>query len=120
MKLVVREHGTEALLAELSTWEGYVSSELLGVEAIRACGRYGRTYAEDARAWLHDVALLPLGPAVVDEAASLLPSALRSLDALHLATALTIRDDVGVFVAYDEVLLNAARQHGLPVAKPGA
>lgn len=120
MKLPLEESCHEELRLELAGWDGYVSSELLGVEAIRACARYGDEYAREARAWLIDMTLLPLSDVVVDEATTLGPVRLRSLDALHLATALTVSEDIGVFIAYDERLLDAARQHGLPVAKPGA
>lgn len=118
MKLPLQEAGLEALLAELAEWDGYVSSALLGVEAIRACGRYEGEYAAEARTFLEGVSLLPLDDAVLSEAASIDPSELRSLDALHLATALSVRDEIGVFVTYDERLGEAAASHGLAVAKP--
>ena len=118
MKLPLQEAELEALLAELAEWDGYVSSALLGVEAIRACERYGREYAEDARSFIADVALLPLDDAVLDEAASIDPAGLRSLDALHLATALSIRDEIGAFITYDDRLAEAATNLGLPVARP--
>lgn len=120
MKLPLRELGHEALRAELVDWEGYVSSALLGVEAIRACARYDDDpgYADDARAWLHDVALLPLDDAILDEATRLAPAGLRSLDAIHLATALSVSDDIGVFVTYDQRLGEAAAQAGLGTAAP--
>ncbi len=118
MKLPLQEVGHDALRAELAKWGGYVSSALLGVEAIRACARYGDEYARDARAWLEGVALLPLGDAVLDEATSLGPTGLRSLDALHLATALSVREEIGIFVTYDERLGEAAKEHGLGVVQP--
>ncbi len=114
----LEETGHEALRLELAEWDGYVSSSLLGVEAVRACARYGDEYARDARAWLDAVALLPLDDAVLDEAASLLPAGLRSLDAFHLATALSVRGELGVFVTYDERLGAAAEDRGLKVARP--
>jgi predicted nucleic acid-binding protein len=118
VKLPLREAECEALLAELAEWDGYVSSALLGVEAIRACGRYGGNYASQARAFLEGVALLPLDDAVLDEAASIDPAELRSLDALHLATALSIRDEIGTFVTYDDRLASTAMANGLPVSQP--
>lgn len=118
MKLPLQEPECEALLSELSRWDGYVSSSLLGVEAIRACARYGEQYAADARTFLADVALLPLDEGVLAEAASIDPAGLRSLDALHLATALSIRDEVGIFVAYDERLVSAAIDLGFTVLSP--
>lgn len=118
MKLVLREPQEAALRAEMSEWDGYVSSALLAVEAIRACSRHRNEYASDAREWLFDVALLPLDDALLDEAASLPPAGLRSLDALHLATALNVRDDLGVFFTYDKRLAEAAAEHGLPLVQP--
>lgn len=105
-------------MQELAEWDGYVSSALLGVEAIRACGRYGDEYAADARSFLADVALMPLDDVVLAEAASLNPTELRSLDALHLATALSIRREIGVFIAYDERLAAAAVAEGFTVLRP--
>lgn len=118
MKLPLEEEGHEALRRELAEWDGYVSSALLEVEAIRACTRYGEAYARDAHAWLEGVALLPLDDAVLAKAASLSPDPLRSLDALHLATALGVREEIGAFVTYDERLGEAAKKHGLRVVRP--
>ena len=67
--------------------------------------------------FLEGLALLPLDGAVLDEAASIDPAELRSLDALHLATALSVRSEIGVFVTYDE-RLGAAADRGLPVSQP--
>ena len=118
MKLPLQEAHHQALLMELAEWDGYVSSALLGVEAVRACARYGEKYVEDARAWLGDVALLPLDDALLDDATALRPAGLRSLDAIHLATALSIRDEIGVFLTYDERLGMAAAGCGLNVVEP--
>ncbi|HYP56318.1 MAG TPA: type II toxin-antitoxin system VapC family toxin [Solirubrobacterales bacterium] len=120
VKLPLEEEGDGALREELADWHGYVSSELLGVEAIRACARYGAPYAQDAREWLLDVSLLPLDDAVLGVAAMLQPAGLRSLDAIHLATALTVREEIGAFIAYDDRLAAAAGDHRLPVVQPGA
>jgi predicted nucleic acid-binding protein len=119
VKLPLRESGHAALRAELAEWDGYVSSALLGVEAVRACARYDDPgYADDARAWLKDVALLPIAEAVLDAATALSPAGLRSLDAIHLATALSVRDELGVFVSYDQRLADAAAERGLSVTAP--
>jgi uncharacterized protein len=119
VKLPLEEAGHEGLRSELSYWDGYVSSMLLGVEAIRACSRYGGDRAKDATEWLEGVSLLPLDDLVLDMATSLAPPTLRSLDALHLATALTVRDEIGAFFTYDQRLAGAAVGHGLPVRYPG-
>jgi uncharacterized protein len=118
VKLPLQEAEEDALLAELAKWDGYVSSALLVVEAIRACARYDKRYADGARAFLDGLALLPLDEAVLAEAASLRPTGLRSLDALHLATALSARDEIGAFITYDQRLADAAGDHGLNVVRP--
>jgi predicted nucleic acid-binding protein len=119
VKLPLREAGHEALCAKLADWDGYVSSALMGIEAIRACARHDDPrYASDARAWLHDLVLLPLDDAILDRATRLAPAGLRSLDAIHLATALSVRDDIGVLLTYDQRLGDAAAECGLRVAAP--
>jgi predicted nucleic acid-binding protein len=55
---------------------------------------------------------------VLDAAGRMQPSALRSLDAIHLATAEQLEDELGDFVTYDERLANAAAAHGFRVAQP--
>jgi predicted nucleic acid-binding protein len=118
VKLPLQEPEHDALRAELAEWEGYVSSTLLAVEAIRACEKYTAKHAADARAWLEGVALIPLDEGVLDAATVLEPAGLRSLDALHLATALSVRDEIGVLVTYDQRLAEAAEGNGLIVAQP--
>jgi uncharacterized protein len=118
VKLPLQEAEQAALLEELDKWDGYVSTALLGVEAIRACERYGEEYAADARSFLMDMSLLPLEDAVLTEAAAIEPVMLRSLDAVHLATALSVRDEIGVFITYDRRLGKAAAGQGFVVAQP--
>lgn len=69
---------------------------------------------------LESTTLLALRTDLLTRAGTLLPPALRSLDAIHLASALIIRDELDAFVAYDARLLEAASALGLPVASPGA
>jgi uncharacterized protein len=118
VKALLQETEAAALLAELANWDGYVSSALLAVESIRACARRGVEDAYEARSWLEGISLLPLDEKILDKATELEPTVLRSLDALHLATALSVREEVGVFVTYDERLGQAAEDHGLAVAAP--
>lgn len=115
---MLRESGESALLAELADWDGYLSSALLAVESIRACARRSAEDALEARKWLEGVSLVPLDDPILDIATELAPTRLRSLDALHLATALSIRDEIGLFVTYDERLAEAADGQGLTVAQP--
>ncbi len=119
MKLVLLEAEHEQLRAELARWEGVISSALLQVEAIRACARYGPAYASAARDGLTGVALLPLDERVLESATELQPATMRALDALHLATALSVVDDLGVVLVYDERLHRAVREAGLSALRPG-
>ena len=93
---------------------------MLIVESLRACSRYGTAFTARALAGLSGLALLPMDDALLHAAAALEPASLRSLDAIHLATALSIRDRVGVVFCYDERLADAAMSAGLVVARPGS
>ncbi len=64
--------------------------------------------------------LVPITRTLLEEAAVLGGPHLRSLDAIHLASALSIREDLEAFVAYDRRLAEAAGAAGLPVVAPGA
>lgn len=116
VKIPLEEPERDALVDELERWPRVVSSALLEVEVIRACAQRGR--AAEARRDLEEVSILELAPEIRESAAKLAPLTLRSLDALHLATALSLRDDLGVVIAYDVRLLEAAQALGLPTASP--
>jgi predicted nucleic acid-binding protein len=60
----------------------------------------------------------PVSDAILDRAAALPGAQLRSLDAIHLATAEALGESVRAFVAYDKRLADAARQRGLTVVAP--
>lgn len=118
VKLPLGEPEAESLRAELDRYEGIFSSALLEIEAVRACARYGEAYAEQARAGLSRVALVPIGERLRRLAASLAPPALHALDAIHLATALELGEEVADLVTYDLRLADAARASGLTVLAP--
>lgn len=119
VKLVVRERGSTALRA----WaEGrgieLFSSDLLRTEALRAARRHSLQALTEARRRLDAVILLALTADVFERAAELDPAILRALDAVHLAAALTVADELEGMVTYDERLAMAARLHGVPVIAP--
>ncbi len=95
-----------------------VSSELSTVELLRTCRRIDGSIVDDARRLLDGVDLLPIDHVIVERAAVLAPRDLRSLDAIHLASALSLIEDLTDFVAYDVRLRAAANQVGLPVVSP--
>lgn len=117
VKLALQEPERGALLRALDSYAP-ISSSLLAVEAVRACARYGSQYADAARGGLRSVSLLPLDEDVLARAQILKPPTLRTLDALHLATALSIAADLAVLVTYDERLAEGARAAGLTVTAP--
>ena len=118
VKLILAEPESAALLTFVAT-ESLASSAILRTELPRAVARRAPAKLAEAVQLLHRVALLAADKAVLDSAARLSPQSLRSLDAIHLASALELRDELTAFVAYDERLLDAASALGLPVASPG-
>ena len=96
-----------------------VSSALLAVEARRGMLRVRPDGLPKVDLLLADVAQISISNAVVESASRLPGPLLRSLDAIHLATALLIRDDIETVLTYDARLRDAAVAHGLPTAAPG-
>jgi predicted nucleic acid-binding protein len=119
LKLVVAERGSVALQRALTHWPQRVSASLLRTEAVRALRRAGRTeQVGTARRLMRGLTLVRLDEPLLDRAAELEPLGLRSLDALHLAAALTVGPDLGVFLTYDLRLAEAATNAGLVVDSP--
>ncbi len=121
MKLVRREAETEALREWLDRRreQPAVTSELGRVEVLRAARRVGDPVLAEARAVVGDLDLVPLDRAVQDVACDIGDPLLRTLDALHLASALLLGDALTAFVAYDHRLAGGAQAAGLVVAAPG-
>ena len=119
VKLVVTEPETAALRRYLRAHPERVSSALARVEVCRALRRTGATEATLRRAdqILGRIALVAMDDPLLRAAAALSPSGLRSLDAVHLATALSL-DGLDAVVTYDRRLDAAAAQTGLVVAAP--
>lgn len=112
------EPETWPLRTELRRWEAQVSSAVLEVEAVRACRRYSEDAADTAVARLIDVSLIPLDGEVRRSAGGMMPVSLRSLDGIHLATALSMADRLGGLFTYDVRLAEAATAAGLVVLAP--
>ncbi len=121
VKLVLPEPETEALRELLAGWPERVSSALVRVEVLRAVRRGNAAGAyQRAENLVSRVGLMTVDRAILGLAARLDPPGLRSLDAIHLATALSIGDDLGGIVSYDARLSEAARRSGIPTLAPGA
>lgn len=119
-KLVVAEPETTELRAWLAAASRQpVTSDLTRTELMRAVRRAAPDRATLARQVLNSVTLLQLPSSLFDAAGRLEPADLRSLDALHLASALDLGDDLHGLVTYDTRLANAASRAGIAVINPG-
>ena len=118
VKLCAREAETEALDRYLAGWPRSTSSALLRVEGLRAAAKSGPNAVAMARIRLRTMNLMPIDDVVLEEAAAIGPRILRSLDAVHLASARQLGLELGVLVTYDRRLALAASELGLPVASP--
>ena len=120
VKLVMPEAETAALLESLAAWPARVTSELAGVEVLRAARRVAADPALEQRAEevMAGVHLLKMDADILSRAARLEPRSLRSLDAVHLASALSLGDDLGAIAVCDGPLATAAGACGLDVVAP--
>jgi uncharacterized protein len=116
-KLVLPEAESEVLRSSLGQWR-WISSALLEVEVVLAVRRREPSGVEAARRALAGAELIEIDPYVRRVATDLENPPLRSLDAIHLATALSLGDHVGAFFTYDARLIAAAQAHGLAVTVP--
>ena len=121
IKLIIREPETDALADALQRWPDRVSAALARVEVHRALRRAGRPKAAHVRAdtVLDALVLIRLDEPVLARAAAFTTPQMRSLDAIHLAAALTIGDDPDALITYDVRLARVAAQEGLTVLHPG-
>ncbi len=126
VKLVADEEESAPLRAWLAQWSAATSSELALTEVRRAVDRkrIGRTAAEQAALGrscarvLSGLDLVPLDRALLLAAGELPGAFTRSLDAIHIVSALTLGDAAGAFVTYDDRQGEGAAASGLEVAAP--
>ncbi len=97
---------------------GWISSVLTEIESFRALARYAPDAVSRLPAVLDQIDLIDLGSGIRILAQTAKPATVRSLDAIHLGTALHSRSGLTSFVTYDNRLLEAARAAGLPVDSP--
>jgi uncharacterized protein len=119
VKLLVREPETAALRTYLaSTDSRYVSSALLRAETLRAVRQQESDVLASAREALRRIDLVAIDDRILDAAGLLDVGVLRTLDAIHVATALALGDDLAAIVTYDHRMLAAAGLLGLPIVSP--
>ena len=119
VKLVVEETETAAVRTFLASHDARrVSSALLRAESLRAVRHLGPDALATVREGLRRVDLIGIDDRILDAAGILEPQVLRSLDAIHLATAMAVGEDLEAIVTYDERMVDAARLMGLSTATP--
>lgn len=119
VKVTVEEPESTALRVFLSERQSRrTSSALLRTEALRAVRHLGAEAMATVREGLRRVDLIGIDDRILDAAGMLEPRILRTLDAIHLATALSLGDDLAEIVTYDERMTEAARSLGLPTISP--
>ncbi len=119
VKLVVAETET----APLQDWaereqRDLIACDLARTELRRAVRRVAPDRVTRARAVLDSITLTAVTLAIFEEAGRLDPAALRTLDAIHLASALDLGDDLEGLVTYDDRLAAAAQANGVTVVAP--
>jgi len=118
VKLVVEEPESAALRELLGRDADQLTSAIVEVEVVRAVRRVVPELLARARRVVAQIAIVELSDAIRARAAVLEPRTLRSLDAVHLATALAIGDDLDGLVTYDRRMSAAAEDLGLVVSAP--
>ena len=120
VKLVHAEPESPALrtwLAERAE-TGWVSSVLVEIESFRALARYAPEAVTRLHPVLDQIDLIEMSHRVRLLVQTIRPVTVRSLDAIHLGTALSIRHGLTSLVTYDKRLLDAAIAAGLPADSP--
>jgi len=97
---------------------GWTSSALVEIESFRALARYAPEAIIRLPPVLDLIDMIDISPRVRILAQTVRPVTVRSLDAIHLGTALDIRPSLTSFVTYDKRLLDAAAAAGLPANSP--
>ena len=117
VKLVILEPGSEAMLRWYIESERVVTSRVGLVETGRAARRRDHDAIRLGRV-LGSIEIIECDATIGERAAALPPATVRTLDAIHVASALELGSALDAFVTYDERLADAARMAGLPVVTP--
>jgi len=121
VKLVAAETETAALTAWIAAEQNdFVSCDLLRTELFRTVRRSSPDSVTRARSVVDSITILAVPSSTFERAGELAPPTLRSLDAIHLATALELGDDLDGLVTYDERLAAVAASYGITVIAPSS
>jgi predicted nucleic acid-binding protein len=117
-RILLDEPDTAAIRRELARFERHISSRLLRVE-LRRLGLL-KDMLEYVDELLAGKVLIPLDETILTAAETIAPSVVRTLDAIHLATAVRLAGagQLDALMTYDEQLADGAREHGITVLSP--
>lgn len=120
VKRVVQEAESAALKAFLddAADDTVFSAALARTELLRAVGPHGQAAIQKARDLLETIDTVALTRALLDDAGTLGPPGLRSLDAIHLAAAQRAGEQLLMIITYDKRMAAAADALGMPVQAP--
>ena len=118
VKLAVSEPESDALRSYVRKRGPLVSSALARTEVVRALLALGRDAVGRGIDVLARVDLIRINDRILTTAGTMLPAELRSLDAIHLATAQQLGADLGRIITYDERMAEAATALGWSLAQP--
>lgn len=120
IKTIIQEPESRSLMRWLDAKDELVACELVRMEAVRAVRLSDPNAVPRARRAIATLTLIRLDDALYDAAADLQPPSLRSLDAVHLAAALSLGRDLAGVVTYDTRMADAARALDVLVEAPGS
>lgn len=118
VKLAIREPESAALRRYLRRKRPVVSSSLARTEVLRALQPAGDKAVARGRSVLQRLDLVRVNDRVLNAAGALHPPGLRSLDAIHLATAQQLGPELMALVTYDARMVTAAKQLGHRTVQP--
>lgn len=118
-RVLLDEADRGAIVEALADFEQVVASRLLRVELRRLGARRG--VLDRADSLLGGISLIPMDNRILTAVETLAPTTVGTLDAIHLATAIALREGgkLKTLMTYDRQLANGARQHGITVLTPG-
>ena len=119
LKLIFEEPESAALASFLGAWPLRVTSSLARIEVTRVVAHVDDPLVDrEAQRVLRGVNLIRMDDGIVAAAATVGPSGLRSLDAIHLVTAQSLGHHLAGMVVYDRRLAHAARGCGINIWAP--
>jgi len=120
VKLILPEAETIPLLRLLLAWPYRIASQIAFVEVHRAVRRAttDETIFRRAEEVLSTIHFMDIHQDILADAALLDPKTVRSLDAIHVASAASLRPELGGMVTYDNGMATAAKRLKLPVLAP--